>query len=561
MDLAVKFVALNKAVDALTDQLKAAVDFADGAQKQSLALGLTFREASNTLGPSIQGLQGSIDQRFGAGLRALEAGLQGNTKGVTTLINQQQLTGTEFRKTADVFAKTNAILGLTNEANNQLSISLIQTGNKYGISTDKLVNAIDSLSEAFPAAALAGMGENLLGAVTQLQAELGPQLEGPLNQVMRMVMDTSMEGYERLVKLGIGGVREQLSAARSAAEAQVILKDAFITASKSFKDMAGDTRQFFAQTSVANETLGQSTINFVTVAEAFGKRVAKEGEQAADFGATLNTIKNNILFPLQAALMAVYPPLIEGLKAAEGSIRKFVEEGVVFALNGLDIFFNSIKDNITNFKVQFPEFMFSVKEAFHYSLIVPLNAVKIAFLTFKQGISVLLLGVTGLVEAFLGVANSFGDFEKELTYMQKFNRALIDEMEATAQDTKKALGVVFTAPERDKAVASFEETLEDPNLLGNRLRASISSKLDESYRVQQETNENLKQINDNTSTPATLPAYLDETVNTIGRSLERIIGVQGDNTSAEILEELRMQTTMLVPAKRTLGPPEPDSLS
>ena len=150
----------------------------------------------------------------------MEAGLQGNTARVAKLINQQQLTGTAFKATAAAMASLEAGMNLSRTDTNALAESLIETGAEYGVSTDKLVGAIDALKETFPAQKLSGMGKDVMGAVAGLQAELGPSLAGPLNKVMKSVMDTSEEGFATLTKLGLGGVREQLSAAKSESEAR-----------------------------------------------------------------------------------------------------------------------------------------------------------------------------------------------------------------------------------------------------------------------------------------------------------------------------------------------------
>ena len=80
------------AMGALKDQIKAAMAFADNAQKASLALGQTYEQTRDSLGSSMEGLRGDINQRFGAAIAGMEAGLQGNTAGVAKLINQVLLT-------------------------------------------------------------------------------------------------------------------------------------------------------------------------------------------------------------------------------------------------------------------------------------------------------------------------------------------------------------------------------------------------------------------------------------------------------------------------------------
>ena len=299
------------AVDGLKNALRETLAFADNAQKASLALGQTYEQTRDSLGSSMEGLRGDINQRFGAAIAGMEAGLQGNTAGVARLINQQQLTGTAYKATATAFAQLEAGLDLSREDTNNLSNSLIKTGAEYGISTDKLVGAIDALKDTFPAQKLAGMGKDVMGAVVSLQAELGPQLAGPLNKVMKMVMDSSEEGFAKLTRLGLGGVREQIAAARSSEEVQMILKNAFTTASDTFKMHTAGSDQFFRQIGVATENLGEGAIDFTTVADAFGDRTRQEIDQSADFGQTLANLKKEALVPFQEGLTTAFPFLVK----------------------------------------------------------------------------------------------------------------------------------------------------------------------------------------------------------------------------------------------------------
>ena len=298
-DLAI--AGLTKAMDSLKSAITESFAFAQRAEKSTLALGMSFGQASDQLGGQMKGLRGDLNERFAGAVAGLEAGLQGNTAGIGKLINQQRLTGTSSAQTAAAFAKMEMSMGLSREATNKLASDMVEMGAEYQISTDKLVGAINMMAESFPAQKLAGMGAEVNAAVAGLQAELGPAMSGPLNNVMKMIMDTSMDGYQKLTQLGIGSVREQLAAAKSQEEAQTILKSAIETASNNFKSVVGDASQGFFQIGVASEIFGKSAMDLTTIQDAFGQRVAVEQDQMADFGNQLSVMKDEILLPLQQA--------------------------------------------------------------------------------------------------------------------------------------------------------------------------------------------------------------------------------------------------------------------
>ena len=70
--------ALDNLTNALTDGFK----FSDKAQKASLALGTSLRGTRATISESMEGLRGSSEGQFAAGIMKLDAGLKGNEKGV-----------------------------------------------------------------------------------------------------------------------------------------------------------------------------------------------------------------------------------------------------------------------------------------------------------------------------------------------------------------------------------------------------------------------------------------------------------------------------------------------
>ena len=171
----VAMAALTKAVDGAVGAIKGGFDLANKTQQASLALGMNLTTAKDRLGPSLDGLRGSIDQKMAAGFAGLEAGLQGNTKGVGKLINQQMLTGTNYTKTAKAFASLNAIAGVQTDAMNNMAEETIKAANEYGVSTDILVDTMMSFEKQFTAMNMTGMGESFTAAVGNLQSQLNLQ--------------------------------------------------------------------------------------------------------------------------------------------------------------------------------------------------------------------------------------------------------------------------------------------------------------------------------------------------------------------------------------------------
>lgn len=544
---AVALTALTTAMDGLKATLEKSMEFGEKANKASLALGMTYSEAESKLGPSMDGLRGSIDQRFGAAIRTLEAGLQGNTTGISRLINQQKLTGTQSAKTAKAFATLEAQLGSSRDDTNNLAKSLIITSQEYQISTDKLVEAVDGLKATFPAQALAGMGSKVMEATTQLQAQLGPQLAGPLNNVMKMVMDTSMEGYERLTKLGIGDVRERLSAAKDSAEAQKILKEAFVKAQENFESVAGNAAEGFFQIGVASDIFGQQAINFGLVAEGFGKRVKTEAQEMDKFAKQMNVLRSEILYPLQKLLTDfVYPAFV--------SLAQFVKKASLIFLDGVRLILNSLTgvyDGVKNFfsKVFKPitESSEFVNKAIHFGIVLPIEGLKIVFNLFMNGLDGIYFATLFVAEGLLKFVDDLNimgidvaDLGSEISAVQ--NQMIESGLRIEERNAKMKDSLDRTLMDPGESARQFRESLkasrDDPNGLGNRIMGDM---LDTLMMTEETSKLNLKEnqeINNKTPELTTSPEFLDETANMLGRSIESILGIGPDTRLSEVVEAI-----------------------
>lgn len=466
---------LTKAMDGLKDTIQSAFSFAMQAEKSSLALGMSFETAQQKLGGTMDGLRGDLNETFAAAIAGMEAGLQGNTAGIARLVNQQRLTGTASGKTAAAFATMEMTMGLSREATNKLASDMVEMGAEFGTSTDVLVGALNNMAKSFPAQKLAGMGTELNAAVASLQTELGKSMTGPLNNVMNMIMDTSMEGYERLTQLGIGGVREQLAAAKSQEEAQMILKDAIATASQNFKSVVGDASQGFFQVGVAADIFGQSAMDLTTVQDAFGQRVKVERKETEEFGNQLGVIKSEILLPVQRAFLLLFPTIKEGAVILGSFLKEvvvqLVEKGKEFvsSFGGAEVVLSTFKQTLMDAVPKVVEVIESVVKTFTnvkvvlgvlaIAVLVPLKA---AFIAIKGAVmsvvgfftatfSPVILAVAAAIAAVVAIA---------VVLQKKFGifTPIIDGVRNAFTNIKIALG---------KMIRGFGEMLGP---LGKKLR-------------------------------------------------------------------------------------------
>ena len=80
------------------------------------------------------------------GYSMYEAGYRSNNKELARLALQTKLTGQNEKKVLATMAKNTAGMGLTQEGMSSLANTTLSVGQKYGMSTEELVDAVDSLA-------------------------------------------------------------------------------------------------------------------------------------------------------------------------------------------------------------------------------------------------------------------------------------------------------------------------------------------------------------------------------------------------------------------------------
>jgi len=299
---------LNTTIGKAIGRIENAIAMSDQAQKASLALGMSLEGANKTLDGSIKGLRGSFGTRLQAGLAALNAGFQGNIESVGKLINQQQLTGGSFRKTAASLAKLETTMGLTRAQTSDLAEAMLETSQTFGVSTDKLVASLDALSESMPILTEAGLA-GVPGAVAAMAGRVGPQMEQELKRVMGFLFDPSMETQGKLAALGLGNLRERMAAGQNPLDAFL---DAIPQASNVIGQLGGDLSQFYAGFSVPLKMFGPVAKDFIALQKAMSARNMVEVRNQAEFFEQISVLKSEILAPLDRLFSnELYPKVLE----------------------------------------------------------------------------------------------------------------------------------------------------------------------------------------------------------------------------------------------------------
>jgi len=226
-------------VGKLTGALADSVAFYDGAQKASLSLGMTFGDATDRLGNSMDGLRGTIATKLAGGFEILDAGFQENIVSMSYVTNQMKLTGQNTKKLLSFNQDLSFKLGLNSKEIGSLNVSMLETSRKYGLSMDTLVKSISGLKMEQLQAGGAKSSAALTKAVATMSSELGPQQKGMLTDFVNQLLKGDEQNAIRLQALGLTSTAEALfEKDMSPSEIVTLLTKAILTGEKAKSDFA-----------------------------------------------------------------------------------------------------------------------------------------------------------------------------------------------------------------------------------------------------------------------------------------------------------------------------------
>jgi hypothetical protein len=322
--LVVTFGDLTRVLEATTENLREGIDLANKTQKASLALGMNLTATRTKLGTSLDDLRGSINQKMVAGFEMLEAGFQGNNKGVAKLINQQMLTGTAYKGTAKAFIGLERIAGLGKDATNELAERTIKLGKIYGVSTDEMVKSLDSFKDQFADLNLLGMGEGFLGAVGELKAKLGPEFHSSIDSIAKMFVQTGTKGLDTMATLGLSDFRDQAQlVGKDQAASIALLEKALVKANASLALMTGGANTTSLSLGNITDQLGSNLSTLKPLAEAITSGFRHVNDEQTHYAEQISTFIDEVWNPLKTTMMGlvvVTIPLFR--KASEFLVEK-----------------------------------------------------------------------------------------------------------------------------------------------------------------------------------------------------------------------------------------------
>jgi hypothetical protein len=170
-------------------------------QKSAIALGRDFESINS------QGMVQALEDSYGAtismkaAVEAFDEGIGLQSKNTIELAAQMKATGQDSRAMLQTMRNSQVVGNITNAEMDSLASNLLTTSKQYGISSDNLVAAVNTLSTRMQDFGALGLGAEMQQVVTDLTAKYGAGSEKIVGSFLDKI--TRGENLANLQKLGI----------------------------------------------------------------------------------------------------------------------------------------------------------------------------------------------------------------------------------------------------------------------------------------------------------------------------------------------------------------------
>ena len=213
-------------------------------------------------------------------------------------------------------------LGMDEEAVDRSSKRMIQLSQQYGISSDRLVNAMEALAKSESTMAALGIGEQTNKSVMELTAKFGAGNEKLIAEFTNSMLATGSKAVQHSV---LGGIQDLQTAMMQGTATSEDLEKGILEQGNKYLNIVRGMQADGVQMNVAlgqlEKLYGPGATAAMKLAQSYEKmtpeQIAKQKDQAKiqqDWGNTLKTMKEEVLTPIKVAITKNLPPMIKFFK-------------------------------------------------------------------------------------------------------------------------------------------------------------------------------------------------------------------------------------------------------
>ena len=383
-----KLAGVGAVLKSIDKEISKTFSEANELQKKGLAVGTSLSNFTDRMGKNIETLNSGLtgySQALKTSFELYDAGIRRNNDGLVTLAQFTKATGGNSAALAKQLAKNLAGGQVTDKELNNLGMNTISLSQRFGISAEKIVGAVDALGNQLDSLKALNLGAEALEASQKLAAALGPEMAALGPELLGSFTKGSSLIQTEILNLG-NERRAFLAGGEQAANAGIDLVLKAGTESQKIIEQftAGTTDAAFAL-ELAGSVYGQEIVKaakarqqlenkateagFKNVNE-YVKSLKQQAEINENFTKTLGSLREKIFSPIQEAVTFLARILIKVLELPV--IGKLIENlgkvGVIVGLLvsgtlGLVMAFRGLKNALTTLIKSSTDLLNSRKQA------------------------------------------------------------------------------------------------------------------------------------------------------------------------------------------------------
>ena len=327
-----RFAGVGKLLTSIEKEVSKTFGEANDLQRKALGIGTSlnrftsdFSQNINTLNSGITGYSQALKTSFDI----YEAGIRTNNDGLATLAQFTKATGGNSKALAGQLAKNLAGAQVSDKELNNLSMNTISLSQRFGVSTEKLVGAINAMGAQLDNLKALNLGAEAIDASQKLSAALGPEMASLGPELLGSFSKGSSMIQTEILNLG-NERRAFLAGGEQAAAAGIdLVVEAGAQSQKIIKQFtAGATDSAFAL-ELAGSVYGQEIVKAAKARQQLERKATEAGfknineyvksvkEQQAintNFTKTLSQLREKVFSPIQEAVTFLAGVLIKILE-------------------------------------------------------------------------------------------------------------------------------------------------------------------------------------------------------------------------------------------------------
>jgi len=309
-------------VDLLQKAILEGVSQADQTQQSALRMGSNVTEVIRSYPGDFANATGGFANNITAAFKQADIGMRDLDSDTAKLASRTATLNGNLDGLVRAQRRMQTHLGLNAKQVGELSRDMITLSDQYNISTDRLVTALDSLSEHFGTMAALGISQGVQKSVIELTAKYGAGNEKLITQFTGALMKTGGDAVSQAV---IGGVHDLQNAVLGGTASTADIERGMLDQGRKYLEHVRQMQQNGAQMNVALDTLktiyGPGAEAAMALAQNYDNMTPSQLEEmrvntkiTEEWGKTLTVIKEEILSPIKTALAERLPKIVETLR-------------------------------------------------------------------------------------------------------------------------------------------------------------------------------------------------------------------------------------------------------